>query len=472
VGPSQPEVCNWKDDNCNLQVDEGDVCAGQAHIYGTVFNAKTKTPVTVAMVEVLPAGKCALTGDLAPPQETTVTVDAGDYAVLLGKGSYCLEITAPGYKKAIVLDFALPAGGFARIDVPMEGLFDPAVVNVCGKVTDAGTGKAIQGAAVNLSAKTNVNIVASTATDLYGNYCIGGVRLSTSNQWWVGALMTGYVPQQKGPLTLAGQTTVWVDFALAAVPETVCWKDGFEAAGTGWTASAASLGNTWQRLPNGNVLDKFIGQCVLLPPDENCTPKPNDPPDNCPICSTPTQTGCLPQKGALPRAYEGRWAAWFGQTATGSFIGDGGVCVKQSTGVTQSMSTAKTAGTWTSAQASIPNGVSGLKLRFAYWYEIESVDPAVAQYDLMRVQVLEGTNVVADQYLNPLVDANGAASQCYSSGGFFVAARWTVKELALAGNQAGKKLTVCFTFDTKNTNYNDFRGWSIDDVKLLGVGCK
>lgn len=181
---------------------------------------------------------------------------------------------------------------------------------------------------------------------------------------------------------------------------------------------------------------------------------------------------------ALLPAYEGEHVLWYGNKETGT-ISD------------QKSSTSSQAnkGTATSQLLDLTK-FNNVTATMHTWFEVESVDVAKKQFDLMEIRVAifdddkqenEPITIVASgqEYtlqnqkfytivsLNPELEPPGMQKAFinYSSGGVNAAPIWVLKELNLTPF-AGHKVKLQFSFDTKDSQYNGFRGWAIDKLSI------
>lgn len=173
----------------------------------------------------------------------------------------------------------------------------------------------------------------------------------------------------------------------------------------------------------------------------------------------------LPDPGNLPSAFSGAHDWWFGETATGTFIGPGWETVTQ-TPLNGGTSLEAQTGSLISPAIDL-SGVSQAQLRFSTWWEIEGVD--VDAYDLMYVEISTDNGVTFDPIgrglLNPLNDVDGESWKNYSSGGLGQPGVWLDQLFDLAPF-VGNMVYLRFRFDTVDQLYNGFRGWFIDDVSV------
>lgn len=173
----------------------------------------------------------------------------------------------------------------------------------------------------------------------------------------------------------------------------------------------------------------------------------------------------LPDPGELPVPHSGVGAWWYGENATGTFIGvdfdqnqpplSGGTSTSANTGSLVSPLLDLTA-------------VSTATLRFQTWWEIESVD--ADRFDMMYVEISTdgGSSFNELGTLNPLDDVNGEAYVPFTNSGLGLAATWEEHIFDLSP-YAGYTVLIRFRFATIDELYNGFRGWFIDDVSVTAT---
>jgi hypothetical protein len=168
-------------------------------------------------------------------------------------------------------------------------------------------------------------------------------------------------------------------------------------------------------------------------------------------------------------------SAWFGQVATGNYLG---TRANEAPGGT---STQANSGSFTSPQLLVPNVSDVVELRFNTWWEIEGVNPGrhrtnppaenespSGPYDVMDVSIVpaQGEPVLVAQ-LNPEFDPTGAdrARKPYTSGGFDAPPVWQPMAIDVSAFK-GQTVRIQFDFTTRDVQYNGFRGWLVDDVRI------
>jgi hypothetical protein len=172
--------------------------------------------------------------------------------------------------------------------------------------------------------------------------------------------------------------------------------------------------------------------------------------------------------GALPSPFAGSFAFWYG-TEPGAGVGtENGNYIGPRSGnnangsLSGGESTVANSGTLSSPAFVVP--ADGM-LRFETWWEIESVDPHA--FDLMTVLVEEvGVGTTSLGTLNPTVDPNGAPNEPSTTNGFNVAPGWVGFNVSLSA-YATKNVKVHFDFNTGDFQYNGFRGWLLDNVRVV-----
>ena len=178
----------------------------------------------------------------------------------------------------------------------------------------------------------------------------------------------------------------------------------------------------------------------------------------------------------LPPAYSGVYCYWYGNKDNG-VISD----------INENNSTEANSGMLISPVIDLTN-FSYATLKFATWFEVESLDIAKGQFDQMEVGVtivdeedgpveikwenkhleLQAKHIYRLDLLNPKEEPPNIQLGFipYSSGGVMAAPIWIEKEYNL-NPFTGHKIRLIYRFATNDEKYNGFRGWAIDDVKIL-----
>jgi hypothetical protein len=167
------------------------------------------------------------------------------------------------------------------------------------------------------------------------------------------------------------------------------------------------------------------------------------------------------QRGELPPAPQGSWYVWFGRPATGNYIGQQLIDDSQHSGGT---SQAPVQGSLTSPPFTIPADVTGVFLNFTTWFEIESINPDIA--DLMEISLIDVTgSPLVTILLNPAEADESYSAHPFTSGGYWQPPVFTQHTVPIAG-LSGHTVHLVFTFNTVDTQRNGFRGWIMDNVSV------
>jgi hypothetical protein len=165
-----------------------------------------------------------------------------------------------------------------------------------------------------------------------------------------------------------------------------------------------------------------------------------------------TSEGVVVPGGALPTPAAGSWAMWYGQPASGNFLTGGAV----------------NAGNSTSPFFVVPSTTQDVFLQLKTWWEIEGVNPR--SFDIMQIQLLSASGAVVQilQQLNPLTDPTSPTDRArlaYTSGGFNTAPVWQDLSFNINAHR-GQTRAIRLAFRTGDGNFNNFRGWIVDQVAM------
>ncbi|MFZ0391254.1 MAG: IPT/TIG domain-containing protein [Calditrichia bacterium] len=211
--------------------------------------------------------------------------------------------------------------------------------------------------------------------------------------------------------------------------------DDFENGAGSWTAT--SMFNLIQNAQNHQVMNPEINPTLVI----------------------------LPDNGNLPSAYSGSSMWWFGEAATGTFLGSNFQNVMQDP-LNGGTSDSTIYGELVSPPIDL-TGISSAQLNFKTWWEIEGVD--VDMYDMMYVEISTDNGLYFESLghgsINPLNDVDGESWKPYSSGGLGEPGQW-LNQLFDLSAYTGNIVHIRFRFSTEDELYNGFRGWFIDDFSV------
>ncbi|ADU66826.1 hypothetical protein Selin_2106 [Desulfurispirillum indicum S5] len=175
-------------------------------------------------------------------------------------------------------------------------------------------------------------------------------------------------------------------------------------------------------------------------------------------------------EGKVPVPAQGSRAYWYGDPDTGNFLGEPASTQGSFDGGTSMESNG---GALTSPSITMPANATEVSLTFQTWWEIESVNPNESGFDLMTIQLSRdnGTTWESIARLNPFSDPEtGTIDRSplpFSNTGFNSAPTWLWQEHIPLNDVANKTIKVRFYFDTNDGLFNGFRGWLIDDVRIV-----
>jgi len=422
---------------CKKDEEEGETPppSGDFKITGYAQDAVNFTSMAGALVTV---------NDAMGGQVAQVTTNAaGNYILTVAPGTYNLTVSKDGYhgqsaNSVIVGNANIPEVfvGFMPADLSIT----QPVGALCGIVLDAG-GSPIANASVAISAEDETltnGYFTSVMSDASGKFAIGAIPLEV----YKGDLIPAFkVKVIKGNFIdvahniVIDQNTLIVknvNLINQNVPGNTVFTEAFETE-SGWTYDGF-----FHRQQNTQILNSnYTAQYVNLAPNDNTN-------------------------GYIPTAYEGMYAAWYGDVTTGSFIGvasEGQSIGSGGTGQSSNM------GYMMSPVIEL-TGLTQASLSFWSWFEIESVNPNESGFDIMEIYVHEvgGTEVSLGRlnpYSDPILDDRAALP--FTSGGFNKAPLWTYVEYDLS-DFVGKTIKLKFEFRTVDSLYNGFRGWLVDNV--------
>lgn len=362
-------------------------------------------------------------------------------------GSYSVYASSPDYQSSAV-GFATSVEEPQWVYINMTSTESGLVGSISGQVVNQND-EPIAGASVRISGGEQTNgYFASAVTNSAGEYVISNISKTASNGQPIpsfimeaSASMHSTVVREE-VIVLAGLDRA-ENFRLNEViyTEGVIYESSFEDGLGGWEATGM-----WhlEALPGNSLYNLLVeGGYVAFAPDE------------------------LSDFAYLPQAIHGNFVWWYGEADTGTFIGT------QREGdypLSGGMSVSSNDGTLTSPPISLSDA-SNPQLDLQTWWEIESVNPNSNGFDLMHIAISQdGENFITVRTLNPYVDPNDSDRDAkpFSSAGFNRMPVWANETLDLS-SYAGSEIRIRFTFSTIDSLYNGFRGWVIDNLRVVDI---
>jgi hypothetical protein len=172
----------------------------------------------------------------------------------------------------------------------------------------------------------------------------------------------------------------------------------------------------------------------------------------------------IPPGAALPAAFNGTGAAWFGDPATGTYcVGFAAIAQHPSDGC---RSNGPVEGTLTSPPFAVPHAPA--TLTFQAWWEIAGGKSDAA--DLMSADYSTdgGTSWTTGLRLNPVTPPFGSLHQPRTAAGLRQPAEWRSYAVDLAPAVGQSNVRVRFRFDSVDSLGQGFRGLLVDAVRVEG----
>lgn len=177
--------------------------AADATISGVVTSQSSGNPISGASIDLIKGSQNVIAS-------TTTAVDGSYSFTGVNPGQYSVRATAAGFQTQIV---GAKANNNQTTTVNFQLLSNPGTLS--GQVLDAVTSLPISGAMIRVS--QNDFLIATTTTDLNGNYTIIGLD---PGSYTVVALANSYQDAIEGAVIQGGQTTI-LNFSLDSNPGSV-----------------------------------------------------------------------------------------------------------------------------------------------------------------------------------------------------------------------------------------------------------
>ncbi len=379
----------------------------------------------------------------SPLLKETLVDENGNYSFYnVSQGQYNLVITHKGYKSMFSNQISInnTGGAFVAFLPVVESLAAP-VGGISGIVRNT-AGDVLSNASIAISAQneqiTN-GYFSSVSSNENGQYYIGAIPLQTTAEFKVRCIYEGYEIEIIQNISILQNEMVVINFELTeAPPPTKVFYEGFEKTLTGW-----EMDGFWNLYSSETVFNTQYPDYILLAPNDH-------------------------SEAALPPPYKGNSGMWYGTIETGNYLGEQSPYDYELSGGT---SVAKNRGILISPIISLSD-IKEASFNFWSWFEIESVNPNQAGYDLMEIYVIKpsGESVQLGK-LNPYTDPiiPDRKSIPFTSGGFNQLPSWKYHEFDLT-KYVSTSIRLQFVFDTRDGLYNGFRGWIIDEITVTDKG--
>jgi hypothetical protein len=381
-------------------------------------------------------------GTIEPASVTTGADGVAEAAWTLGTAAGANRATATTADladSAVVFEATGEAGAIARLVAVTAGPL-------------AGTaGQALAARLVVRATDVHDNPVADAAVAFRVTHGGGSVAPSTATTGETGEARVTWTLGPAAGANGVSATSAGVDApvtftAAASAPTpppptvTTFFSDGFETA-SGWESDGL-----WNRSMLQNLRNKALPLYVRLAPGDT-------------------------SEGRLPAPRSGSYAFWYGDPATGNYIGGPAATDALHSGGASARSNS---GFLFSPEIAIPEGAAHAVLRFDSWFEVEGAslfanNPYI-DADVMAVEVIDVAtgDAIARRTLNPddLPSPGGVPADApLTSAGFDKAPAWRGVALNMSAAR-GKRVWLAFYFSTVGQSRNGFRGWIVDNVRV------
>jgi hypothetical protein len=381
-------------------------------------------------------------------QQTTVLTSNTGWFLFdeLESGTYKLLANVTGYHAYSANNIVLNTeqGGLAVIDMyPVDETIVNPFSAISGMIIQAGRG-AIPNATISISSdnfeQTN-GYFSSVVSNSNGSYSMPAIPLLDFNNnpilsFRVRVVAQGYLTKILTGVVLYENNTTYLNIQMEQGNSdgNVLFSDNFETD-KGWEATGF-----WHRQMNADIQNQVYPRLVQLAPNDN-------------------------SQGYIPYAYQGTYCFWYGDEANGNFLGP---YYTEQDSLSGGNGFYSNQGTLTSPEIDL-SGRSFASISFWTFWEIESVNPNFNGFDIMSVNVISEnneTNTITK--LNPYSDppVEDRESLPYTSGGFNQSPVWVYHHLDIS-QYVGQKIRLQFDFKTIDSLYNGFRGWFIDEFRVL-----
>lgn len=432
--------CGKDDDDDDDNDDNDNPPALESKIYGIAKSGISYENLEGATISVA-------TGEKDLSEDIQVGSDGSFEFPQVGQGTYIVTITFPSYHTMFADSVVLSDDPVYLAFLPVPDSITTPVGALSGIVFDE-SGLPVEGCSIGLSAEDETitnGYFTSTTSNSNGEFFIGAIPTLSSGGIEIPAfklriLKDGYLAKVVHNIKVHENqlTTLNTTITEGTGDYNTLFSENFENGMGTWTSSGM-----WHVQANSAIYNQAYPTYVKLAPDDE-------------------------SDGAIPNAYEGTKAAWYGETETGNFMG-----VQEEYDDTLSGGTGVTENSGKIISPAIDlSDVASASVNFWSWFEIESVNPNEYGYDIMQIEVviagMEDTTIIGklNPYQDPILEDRAAIP--FTSGGFNKAPIWTYLEYDLS-EYAGSQIHLVFRFMTNDGLYNGFRGWLVDNIMVTDM---
>jgi hypothetical protein len=407
----------------------------RSYIEGIALDGISYENLTGATVSLRPvAGSTATT-------VATLTVDENGKFRFddVTTGVYSMSITLDGYESMEAENIELDKNSAFVAMLPVENGLSLNTGGVSGIVRDH-DGNPVPNANVAVSAHdvtlTN-GYFTSAVTNQDGHFYIPAIPLDKTNEFLIRCTAPGFETKRiANQIILNNEMLVMqIDLARETQPRTVFYE-GFENNQHTWEMSGF-----WRVQQSASVYNKAYPKFVKLAPNDNSGAR-------------------------IPDAFRGVNMAWYGEPSSGNYMGEQS---PYDSGFTGGTSIQPNRGEMISPPINLTNAQSASVI-FWSWFEIESLNPDGYGFDHMKVYVIneDSDAPVLVGMLNPFIIPilENREAMPYTSGGFYQAPVWRYEEFDMS-DFTGSFVRLKFVFDTRDEKHNGFRGWFIDEIRVV-----
>ncbi|TVQ17877.1 MAG: carboxypeptidase regulatory-like domain-containing protein [Bacteroidetes bacterium] len=380
-----------------------------------------------------PGGSATTTGDINVDEDGRFRFEN------VTTGVYTLNITLDGYEKMEAGNIEVDENSAFVAMLPVKTNLSLNTGGISGIVRD-NNGNPVPNANVAVSAQdvslTN-GYFASAVTNEDGHFYIAAIPLDKTNEFRIRCAAHGFETKRITSQQILNNEMLVLQLELAQETQPqVLFYEGFENDQHVWQKTGF-----WRIQQNNAIYNKAYPKFVKLAPNDN-------------------------SYGKIPDAFRGTRMAWYGQPSTGNYMGEQS---PYDFGLTGGTSKQANHGEMISPLINL-SATQSASVIFWSWFEIESMNPDGHGFDHMKLYVIreDSNSPVLVGMLNPYIIPilNDREAMPYTTGGFYQAPVWRYEEFDIS-DFTGSSVQLKFVFDTRDEKHNGFRGWFIDEIRVV-----